>query len=339
MEEGVPVSELEKRKVDSKLVELIVHAMEPRKKDRIPSAEAFLKSLEAQPVKTQRTSKEEKTIVIGTTDEATVVVGTHPLPSSAEETKKITVNGVSFNMKKVEAGTFTMGATPEMQNPSNDEKPAHLVTLTNDYYIGETVVTQALWKAVMGKQKVKPSFLRGLLGATPTYRANNPSHFLGNKKPVENVSWNDCQTFISKLNAETGLKFRLPTEAEWEFAARGGNKSRRCQYSGGNNASDVAWHSKNSKAQTHDVMTKEPNELGLYDMSGNVWEWCNDWYDAYKTNSKSNPKGCANGSRRVRRGGSLDTEVRKCRSSYRSSSEPDAAFIDLGFRLALSLDK
>ena len=130
-------------------------------------------------------------------------------------------DGISIDMVRVEAGTFTMGATPEMKDPFafDDEKPTHLVTLTNDYYIGKYEVTQALWKAVMG---------------------NNPSRFKGDNLPVEGVSWDDCQEFISKLNRITGKTFRLPTEAEWEYAARGGNKSRGYQYSGSNNLSDVA---------------------------------------------------------------------------------------------------
>ena len=149
-----------------------------------------------------------------------------------------TVKGVSFDMIKVKAGTFYMGATSEQQNPDDDEKPAHKVILTRDYYIGKTEVTQALWRAVMG---------------------SNPSYFKGDNKPVEYVSWNDCQTFISRLNAATGKKFRLPTEAEWEFAARGGNNSNHYQYSGSDNIGDVAWYCGNSNGTTHNVATKQSN--------------------------------------------------------------------------------
>ena len=165
-------------------------------------------------------------------------------------------NGVSFTMIPVEGGTFTRGATSEMTEPSDWEKPTHQVTLSS-YYIGETEVTQALWKAVMG---------------------SNPSWFKGDDLPVEKVSWDDCQTFISKLNALTGKNFRLPTEAEWEFAARGGNQSRHTQFSGSSRIDDVAWYDGNSGDKTHPVKTKQPNELGIYDMTGNVWEWCQDWY-------------------------------------------------------------
>ena len=140
-----------------------------------------------------------------------------------------------------------------------DESPVHSVTLSS-YYMGETEVTQALWKAVMG---------------------NNPSRFKGDNLPVENVSWNDCQEFIRKLKQKTGKNFRLPTEAEWEYAARGGKKSNGYKYSGSNNIGSVAWYDDNSSNQIHAVKGKRLNELGLYDMSGNVWEWCSDWYGQY----------------------------------------------------------
>lgn len=165
-------------------------------------------------------------------------------------------------MVKVEAGTFMMGATSEMQNPYDDEKPVHQVTLTNDYYMSKYEVTQALWQAVTGK---------------------NPSKFKGDNLPVERVSWNDCQVFIRNLNNITGRKFRLPTEAEWEYAARGGKKSRGYQYSGSSNISDVAWFDDINGNKKHPVGTKQANELGLYDMSGNVWEWCQDRYGSYSS--------------------------------------------------------
>ena len=227
----------------------------------------------------------------------------------------LTVNGVRYEMMMVYAGTFTMGATSEMQNPDNDEKPTHQVTLSNNYRMGKTEVTQALWKAVMG---------------------SNPSNFKGDNKPVESVSWNDCQEFISKLNAATGKNFRLPTEAEWEFAARGGKISKHYQYSGGNNIDDVAWYENNSGDTTHDVASKQPNELGLYDMSGNVWEWCNDRYGSYSSNTQYDPAGPTSGSNRVNRGGSWLNRARNCRSSYRSYNPPDSRSSYNGLRLALS---
>ena len=224
-------------------------------------------------------------------------------------------DGISIDMVRVEAGTFTMGATPEMENPEDDEKPAHQVTLTNDYYIGKYEVTQALWKAVMG---------------------NNPSRFNGDNLPVERVSWNDCQEFISKLNSITGKKFRLPTEAEWEYAARGGNKSIGYQYSGSSNLSDVAWYDDNSGYVTHAVGSKQSNELGIYDMTGNVWEWCQDWYGKYSSSSQINPTGANSGSDRVIRGGSWNNTAWFCRSSCRLNYTPGFRNDCLGLRLVLS---
>ena len=224
-------------------------------------------------------------------------------------------NGITIDMIKVEAGTFMMGATSEMQNPYDDEKPVHQVTLTNDYYIGKYEVTQALWQSVMG---------------------SNPSYFKGDNLPVENVSCDDCQEFISKLNRMTGRTFRLPTEAEWEYAARGGKKSRGYQYSGSSNISDVAWYDGNSGSKTHPVGTKQANELGLYDMTGNVWEWCQDWYYSYVSSSQTNPTGAVSGSSRVRRGGSWSSLAKYCRSSYRNFGTSDCRYYYLGLRLVLS---
>ena len=232
--------------------------------------------------------------------------------------KTYTANGVSFDMMMVKAGTFTMGATSEMEDPASDEKPTHQVTLTNDYYIGKTEVTQALWKAVMG---------------------NNPSHFKGDNLPVECVSWGDCQKFISKLNSLTGQNFRLPTEAEWEFAARGGNNSNHYQYSGSNELGDVAWYDGNDGGKTHVVATKLPNELGIYDMSGNVWEWCSDWHGNYSSSSQTNPTGPGSNSGRFRvsRGGGWGYYARHCRSSSRNffTANTVISFTYLGLRLVL----
>ena len=226
----------------------------------------------------------------------------------------ITVNGVIFNMIKVDGGTFTMGATSEQKNPDDDEKPTHQVTLSS-YYIGETEVTQALWTAVMG---------------------DNPSWFKGDNLPVEQVSWEDCQTFIGKLNGLTGKRFRLPTEAEWEYAARGGNRSNHTQYSGGSMIYDVAWCRVNSGSKTHSVKKKKPNELGLYDMSGNVLEWCQDRYGSYGSNAQTNPTGPGSGSDRVIRGGSWFNDDWFCRSPDRYGNSPGNRHNILGLRLALS---
>ena len=248
--------------------------------------------------------------------------GVTPTPTPASQDRSFTVGGVTFKMVAVEGGTFTMGATSEQGSDAWDrEKPTHSVTLSS-YSIGETEVTQALWQAVMG---------------------SNPSYFSGSNKPVETVSWDDCQDFIRRLNALTGENFRLPTEAEWEFAARGGNKSWGYKYAGSNNIDNVAWYYNNSYAKgenssdygTHNVATKSPNELGLYDMSGNVWEWCQDWYGDYSSGSQTNPTGPSSGSSRVCRGGGWDGGAGGCRVSYRDYITPDYRGSNLGLRLAL----
>ena len=235
-------------------------------------------------------------------------------PAASTSRPKVSLDDIMRNMVYVEGGTFTMGATSEQQNPEDDEKPTHRVSLSS-FYIGKYEVTQALWKAVMG---------------------SNPSVWKGDNLPVENVSWNDCQTFLRKLNAMTGKNFRLPTEAEWEFAARGGNRSRGYQYSGSNVLSDVAWYDDNSGSKTHNVGTKAPNELGIYDMLGNVWEWCQDWHGDYHGYSQTNPKGPSSGSYRVCRGGSWGSLAGYCRVAVRGSYAPDGRGSDLGLRLALS---
>ena len=226
------------------------------------------------------------------------------------------VNGVVFNMVKVAGGTFQMGATSEQGSGfSDDERPVHQVTLS-DYYIGETEVTQELWQAVMG---------------------TNPSSFTGsNQLPVEYIMWGECQEFIKKLNSLTGEQFRLPTEAEWEFAARGGTASKGYKYSGSDNIADVAWYSGNSSIKTHEVGTKVPNELGIYDMSGNVWEWCQDCYDSYDSAAQTNPTGPSNGWSRVMRGGGMSNPAEVCRVSRRWDSYPGNRNDNCGLRLALT---
>ncbi len=226
----------------------------------------------------------------------------------------ITVNGVSFEMVYVEGGSFNMGATTEQGSEAeSDEKPVHSVTLS-DYYIGRCEVTQELWEAVMG---------------------SNPSYFKGAQKPVESVSWNDCQEFVSRLNSLTGRTFRLPTEAEWEYAARGGNKSLHYKYSGSGNIGNVAWYFDNSGSSTHAVGTRTANELGIYDMSGNVREWCSDWYGDYSAGAQTNPQGPSSGSRRVLRGGSWFSDAGCCQVSYRSATIPDINGSNHGLRLVL----
>jgi formylglycine-generating enzyme required for sulfatase activity len=220
-------------------------------------------------------------------------------------------------MVSVQGGTFTMGCTPEQGGDcDSDEKPARSVTVGN-FNIGKFEVTQRLWKQIMGAD-------------------NNPSNFKGDDLPVEHVSWNDVQEFIKKLNEQTGKKYRLPTEAEWEYAARGGNKSQGNKYSGSNNLDEVAWYDGNSGGKTNDVGTKSPNELGIYDMSGNVYEWVSDWYGGYSLGAQTNPAGPSSGSTRVLRGGSWNFDAWYCRVSDRDGGVPGDRDSDLGFRLALS---
>ena len=234
-------------------------------------------------------------------------------PAFDGEDKAYTVNGVSFKMIAVKGGTFTMGATSEQTEEAfSDEFPTHSVTLS-DYYIGETEVTQELWNAVMG---------------------SNPSYCTGDmQRPVEQVSWNDCQAFISKLNELTGEAFRLPTEAQWEYAARGGNQAQGRLYSGSNTIDDVAWYYSNSSSM-HPVKTKAPNELGIYDMSGNVYEWCSDWKGSYSSAAQTDPTGPSTGSSRVFRGGSWFLYAEYCRVAFRGSGTPTYSSFYLGVRLA-----
>ena len=245
-------------------------------------------------------------------------------------------DGASMEMVKVEAGSFEMSAR---DGENGSDEVSHRVTLTRDFYLGRTEVTQAQWKAVMG---------------------TDPSYFKGDDLPVEKVSWNDAMEFCEKLNdsgkAPRGWKFSLPTETQWEYAARGGNKSRGCKYSGSDKADDVAWYYENSgdfrlddsswdydkldsnHCKTHPVGRKKANELGLYDMSGNVYEWClDDWNDdSSKLTAEFTRGNDRSGSDRALRGGCWALDARFCRPAYRSCGDPDYCrdFI-LGFRVAL----
>lgn len=260
----------------------------------------------------------------------------------AVETSTYTANGVAFALNKVEGGTFMMGADGMDAEAKEWEKPAHWVTLS-DYCIGETEVTQELWEAVMGKN-------------------SNISDFKGAKQPVERVSWEDCQEFLAKLNDMTGEEFRLPTEAEWEFAARGGIYSNQYKYSGSDDIDEVAWYFRNSgdkyidwnsskdttnyltevnHCRPHPVKQKKPNELGLYDMTGNVLEWCSDWYDRYSAVGVTDPQGpeSANPDKygKVRRGGYYLQSEYYSRITYRINTRPNERHAWLGLRLALSV--
>lgn len=249
-----------------------------------------------------------------TTVKSNVIAQAESVPK-IQNVKTFTFKDIEIRMIRVEGGAFTMGATPEQSNDANsNERPTHRVTLST-YYIGEIEVTQELWQAVMG---------------------SNPSRFIGLKRPVERVSWDDCQAFIRRLNILTDNRFRLPTEAEWEFAARGGNNSRGNRYAGSNTISEVAWYDDNSNSETHDVAQKNHNELGLYDMSGNVLEWCQDKYDdRYRGGSETNPIGPIHGMYNVLRGGCWSFGAERCRVSYRHSATNNYRNNLIGFRLAL----
>ena len=239
----------------------------------------------------------------------------HDISASNSRRDSIIQNMVN-NMVFVEGGTFMMGATSEQGDDAHEnEFPAHKVTLSS-FYIGKYEVTQEEWEAVMG---------------------NNPSIFnIGQNLPVERVTWNECQTFIRRLNALANLShpFRLPTEAEWEYAARGGNKSRGFKYSGSNNINEVAWFQDNSSEKLHDVGTKTPNELGLYDMSGNVWEWCQDSFGKYKASWQTNPTSECDSLDHVYRGGNWLNSDFSCRVSYRNGTYPSCEDLNGGLRLA-----
>lgn len=222
-----------------------------------------------------------------------------------------------FNMVKVKGGTFLMGGLDIVTNSGpretdlthGDECP-HYVTI-KDFYIGKYEVTQAEWKEIMG---------------------DNPSKFIGNdKNPVEQVSWEDVQIFIAKLNTKYSDHFRLPTEEEWEFAARGGLKSKNFRYAGGNNANDVAWWESNSSGKSHSVGILKPNELGIYDMSGNIWEWCSNWKTPYPCNPEGKSFAMVS---KVLRGGTFSNDSSSIRTRDRNGRGTTLRLPTLGFRLA-----
>lgn len=238
----------------------------------------------------------------GTSSSPSSSVGYSSQGGGSAQIETFNVNGVPFEMVRVEGGTFSMGS----YSGESDEQPVHSETV-GTFYIGKTEVTQRLWSAVMG---------------------SNPSNFRGENLPVENVSWFDCQEFVDRLSRLTGRIFRLPTEAEWEYAARGGNKSRNYTYSGSNDLYRVAWYTENSGSTTHPVGQKLDNELGIFDMSGNVWEWCSDNYSS----SYSQPR---NSSYRIQRGGSWYYYASSCRVANRYCNTPGNRINYLGLRLAL----
>jgi formylglycine-generating enzyme required for sulfatase activity len=240
-----------------------------------------------------------------------------------------TASNLNIDMVAVQGCTFTMGCTSEQGDDCYGiEKPAHSVTVS-DYYIGKYEVTQAQWRAVMGttvrQQRDKENTSWSMAGEGDSY-------------PMYYVSWNEVQEFIAKLNSMTGKRYRLPKEGEWEYAAKERKKSQGYKYSGGNTVDSVAWYDGNSDSETHAVGAKPSNELGIFDMSGNVWEWCGDWYGAYGSSAQTDPKGASSGSYRVIRGGSWNYGASYARALSRSYDAPDYRYHNLGFRMACGLN-
>jgi len=219
-----------------------------------------------------------------------------------------------IDMVKVSGGTFMMGCIESDTSCHPYEKPVHEVVVS-DFYIGRYEVTQAQWEAVMG---------------------SNPSYFKGKDLPVERVSWNDVQEFIRRLNEATGMNYRLPTEAEWEYAAKGGQQSQGYTYSGSNTATEVGWISSNSST-TMEVGTKKANELGIYDMTGNVFEWYSDWYSTTFPSGANNPAGAASGTNKGLRGGAFSQGISYAQVVARTVNyAPSASYARTGFRIACS---
>ena len=353
LNDGFPDGPLVQLHRSPSLIKVIARCMSPMRKDRYQTVADLLRAYPALAVEDEKTEfkevKEDTEATILNNNSGRQINLSHcsnkqcgkvipsdaqfcpycgtavaePGKSAAANKLDITVNGVTFSMVRVEGGTFMMGATSEQTGAFNSEKPAHQVTLS-DYYIGQTEVTQALWEAVMGE--------------TPTSDDDQwwPEVGLGNNYPAYNISYNDVLSFISKLNSLTGRTFRMPTEAEWEYAARGGNKSKGYRYSGGNTLDNVGWYGHNSDKTNHPVAQKSANELGLYDMSGNVWEWCSDLYGDYSSSPQTNPKGSSTGSGRVLRGGGMYEYATGCRVAFRYYNSPWIRHYNFGVRLALS---
>ncbi|MDR3234906.1 MAG: formylglycine-generating enzyme family protein, partial [Planctomycetaceae bacterium] len=240
----------------------------------------------------------------------------------AGELLEVTIEDVKWRFRYCPAGTFTMGSPLSEANRDNNEQ-LHPVTLSQGFYLAETEVTQEQWEAITG---------------------NNPSHFKGAKRPVERVNWNVCREFVGKLNAlgvaSKGYRFALPTESQWEYACRSGSTTAYCFGEPTTTLSDYAWYNENSKGTTHEVGTKKANAWNLYDMHGNVWEWCSDWYGNYlsataSTAELTDPLGASSGSNRVLRGGSWSYDAEVCRSASRRNSAPDYASNYFGVRVAL----
>lgn len=304
--------------VSDEMQQLVIWMMQPKRKARPQSVNDILIRLSTT-IDTQEQillkNNCEETILIGTdfNDKETILSDSEKADREGLHRKTISpiINDLINNMVSVEGGTFMMGRMIKWYEDSDEDE--HEVTLSS-YSINKYQVTQKEWMPIMN---------------------NNPSEIKGDNKPVTNVSWDDCISFIHKLNSITEMNFRLPTEAEWEYAARGGNKTNGYKYAGSNNSDVISWTLWNSNNTTHEVGSKNPNELGLYDMCGNVWEWCQDYYCSYAKTDKENPSGPAKGSSRVMRGGCYFMDRNNCTVYTRGKNSPEQKQLHTGFRLAL----
>jgi formylglycine-generating enzyme required for sulfatase activity len=286
----------------------VMLAMEMKGEDRFQNIDDFRGALK------QLSSPYSRPEQAGPVSNTFVVPETKLSPLLSEE---LFVDAFGMEFVLVKAGSFMMGAGDKDKEAEKHEKPLHQVVLGNDFYLAKFILTQDKWERIMG---------------------NNPSHFKSSKNlPVESVSWIEVQHFIDKLNKSSNLKYRLPTEAEWEFAAKGGLKTANFIYSGSNIPEEVAWFKTNSKEMTQPVGAKKANELGLFDMSGNVWEWCNDYYDMYSNALQNNPKGPQNGTNKVLRGGGWVNNPKVLRVSDRGNLAPEKKGSIIGFRLLLEI--
>ena len=236
-----------------------------------------------------------------------------------------TAFGINMRMIFVEGGTFTMGCTSDQGDDCDDDEKPTRETTVGSFHIGMLKVTQSQWEKVMGTT----------LDQQRAKAGNSMTYGVGADYPMYYVSWEEAKEFCRRLSQQTGRNYSLPTEAEWEYAARGGKKSEGTKYAGSQSIRDVAWYWDNSGSSTHKCGTKRPNALGIYDMSGNVWEWCEDRYGQYLQYDKDNPKGASTGFRRVIRGGSWNNFARDCRVASRGSSSPGSRFDTTGFRVVL----
>lgn len=320
---GMNAVPLVKKNVSQKSIDAIRAAMEPTKAKRLKSVQAFIDMLPRVDDETIFPEKQEynfwRSVIIAIFVAIGGIAGgiymLHSNDGSEDEYGGSVIIDKHFDidMVKVEGGTFIMGCRDKNDTDAeNDELILRRVTLST-YYIGKYEVTQAQWNAVMNDTKVNKS--------------------KNGRYPVFNATWDDIKTFIKRLNKKTGRKFRLPTEAEWEYAARGGKYSIGFIFSGAAEPDSVAWYDNNSDNRLHPVGQKDPNELGIYDMSGNVWEYCSDWYDDYRGNNLKNPAGPSKGDYHVIRGGSWNTQRHTCRSTYRQDNSLQSPIPDIGFRL------